>query len=365
MIDIPAVTGMGAVTPLGVGVSAGWRALVRGDSAVSRGCNGYPEARPPDGFRGEDRAYDMLLAAVDEALGPAKIPREKKVCFVLSQSKPGAGIFTDFFPNVMGACGARVASNFDFASKTVKSAVAACAGGIQSIFCAISALDSGQYDAVVVGAAEASIEPLYAGAFGNMGVLARERVRPFDERREGFALGEGAAAIVIERKSAAAARGVAVIAEISGISVLSSSDTLNIGRDSGTVTRAIRAAAGEYIDRIDYINAHGTATRQNDPAEARAIADAFGDRARNVAISSTKAATGHMLGAGGVSEFIFSILAMVEGLAPPTLNLEAPIADLDFVSGGSARRAIIRRAMSLSYGFGSQIGAVVCAKTGL
>ncbi|MDI6756724.1 MAG: beta-ketoacyl synthase N-terminal-like domain-containing protein [Endomicrobiia bacterium] len=365
MNDAVVVTGVGAVTPLGSTARSSWRALIDGKSAVSLGAGGYLDARPPSEFVGHERAYKMLLSAVGEAIGEARLPGEFPVCFVMGQSKPGAGIFEDFFSNVMGSVGARVASQFDFASKSVKNAVAACAGGIQSIFCAISAIESGSFDAAVVGAVEASIEPLYVGAFGNMGVLSRTSARPFDEGRDGFALGEGAAAVVIERKSRAMARGAEILSEISGISATSSSDVINIGRDSLAITRAIKAAAGNFIDEIDYINAHGTGTRENDPAEARAILDAFGGRAGAIGVSSTKAATGHMLGAGGLAEFIFSLLATAEDVAPPNLNLIRPLAPLDFIQGKSGRRMCVRRAMSLSYGFGSQIGAVVCAKPAL
>jgi 3-oxoacyl-[acyl-carrier-protein] synthase II len=217
----------------------------------------------------------------------------------------------------------------------------------------------------LVGASESSLNDFYRAGFRQLGVLAGETrgvraARPFDRDRSGFVMGEGAAVLVLETGASAHARGAKTLARV-GRTVLrqSAGDALRFDEDGSVVAALIRAATAGRVTP-GYINAHGTGTIFNDAVESRGIRAALGARADQIPVSSTKAATGHLLGAAGAVEAALTVLALRDQIVPPTLNLDNPDcdADLDYVPQ-RARRVKLESALSLSYGFGGQMGAVV------
>jgi 3-oxoacyl-[acyl-carrier-protein] synthase II len=191
-------------------------------------------------------------------------------------------------------------------------------------------------------------------------------MRPFDRRRSGFVFGDGAGAAILESEKHAAARGKKAVARLSGWGLGADAHSpvafnSNGARIAGVIRRALHRADLEPA-AIGHINAHGTATKLNDSLETQAILQAFGDHARDLRISATKASTGHLLGASGSVEFIFTLLALREQVVPPTATLEEPDADcaLDYTPGRS-RAAAFDHALSLSFGFGGPIGALVAS----
>lgn len=348
------VTGIGTVTPLGLSALETWRNLISGKSAIKKK-NGYLVAEVAKDYL-PDRTYFMLQNAVSEAISDAKISEGFNVAFVLSQSKPDIKVFEDFLENIVGNIGLKVASDFNFKHKSIKNVVAACATGLHSIYSGINMLKNGLCDICVIGVAESSLNEFYLSAFKNMGVLSKSTMRPFDEKRDGFAVGEGAGACVIEKETSALKRGAKIYCQINSCVVSSALDVINFKNSVKIISHTIKKAKPEGID---YINAHGTATRVNDEVEVAALCDAFGDTIYDIPISSTKAATGHLLGASGIVEFIFCILAVKYGVIPPTLNLVRAITNLNFVPEVSIKKEI-KNAMSLSYGFGGQVGVICC-----
>jgi 3-oxoacyl-[acyl-carrier-protein] synthase II len=242
----------------------------------------------------------------------------------------------------------------------------ACSSGAVAIGLAFELIRSGVARAMVAGGCEASVMPLHLDNWSCLGVLSKSKenparaVRPFSRDRKGFVLGEGAAMVVLEEKEAALKRGAEIYAEIVGYGA--SSDAVHITAPSADgQAKAMQAAldsAGVTAQDVDYINAHGTATQLNDKTETAAIRKVFGDGTPPV--SGIKPITGHMLGASSAAECIASILALKEGMIPPTINLieKDPECDLDFVSEGK-RRADVRIAMSNSFAFGGNNAVLV------
>lgn len=249
-------------------------------------------------------------------------------------------------------------------------AVTACASGSTAIGEALRAIRHGYSDAIITGGTEAAICELGVAGFANMQALSTSQdpdaaCLPFDSRRGGFIIGEGAAAIVLEEREHAIKRGATIYAELSGYgSTCDAYHMTSPDPDGAGAARAMRdalAEAGYTEGQSLYINAHGTGTPMNDIVETRAIKAALGeDQARKVAISSTKSMTGHMMGAAGAAEALACILVLTENIIPPTINLEspAPECDLDYVPH-TARSANIDIALSNSLGFGGH-NACLC-----
>jgi 3-oxoacyl-[acyl-carrier-protein] synthase II len=358
------VTGIGMATPLGTGRERNWANLLNGISAVSRDdrFGGVLTARVngldvPD----QTRLLSLGFLAAAEALHDSGVMHSnyepEEVGCTVSVSKPTLpGLFSD-----TSLLGTQLRKVFMFKGPQ-QNIAAACATGADSIILGAEWIRNGVCDAVICGAAEASLQPLYVGAFDNMGVLARKTVTPFGVSREGFAMGEGAAVIVLESKKTAMLRGAEPYGELSGWAMANdASSELVFDSDGATIAQAVKKALGTaWINEMEYINAHGTATKSNDLAESRAIKKAFGAAASNISISSTKAATGHLLGAAGAVEAGFCLLAMRDKVAPATLNLFDPDPEcgLDFTPL-VPRRRVIKNSMSLSFGFGGQIGVLV------
>jgi 3-oxoacyl-[acyl-carrier-protein] synthase II len=251
--------------------------------------------------------------------------------------------------------------------------VSACAAGAQAIGAAARMIRAGEADAVVTGGGEAALTPLSWAAFASLDALSETGIsRPFDRRRDGFVMGEGAGVLVLEDGEAAEARGARILGELLGYGATADAHHITAPEPEGrgaakAIQRALRDA-GLLPENIDYVNAHGTSTPLNDRAETAALKAALGEHAANVPISSTKSAIGHLLGAAGAVEAIATVLALQERVAPPTLGLEEPDEglDLDYVPG-EARELVARGngdagrlvALSNAFGFGGH-NAVLC-----
>jgi 3-oxoacyl-[acyl-carrier-protein] synthase II len=239
----------------------------------------------------------------------------------------------------------------------------ACAASSHAIGEGMHAIRSGVCDVVIAGGAEATITPLGLGGFCTMKALSTRNddpgaaSRPFDKDRDGFIMGEGSAILILEELERARHRGAKIYAELVGYGASADAHHVTAPAPGGEgAVRAMTAAladAGVPASAIDYINAHGTSTAYNDLYETMAIKTVFGDRAKAIAVSSTKSMTGHLLGAAGAIEGMFSSLALKEGVIPPTMNYTTPDpeCDLDYVPNVPRRQAI-RYAMSNSFGFG-------------
>jgi 3-oxoacyl-(acyl-carrier-protein) synthase len=269
-------------------------------------------------------------------------------------------------PAAAGRC---LAARFGLAGP-ILTPVTACASGGHALAWAAGLVRRGTVDVALVGAAEASLHPLVLGGYRRMGVLAEAgddpatAVRPFSATRRGFAVGEGAGVLVLESRGSAARRDVRPLAHLAGWATgchaAGLTDTETEGRALARLIRDALARAGAPADAVDYVHAHGTATRANDVAEARAVRAAFGRAADRVSVSSTKGAHGHLLGAAAAVETVLTVLAIGRSCVPPTVNLTDPdpAVDLD-CTPVEPRPRRIRRAVKVAAGFGGQMVALV------
>jgi 3-oxoacyl-(acyl-carrier-protein) synthase len=243
------------------------------------------------------------------------------------------------------------------------SVASACASGIDGIGTAFLMLKAGMIDAAVAGAAEMTICSVGVAAFDRVGAMSRRNddysmtPQPFDLNRDGLVMGEGAGVLVLERESHARKRGANILAELAGYGATADAFHVTAPHEQGTggaaaMTMALESAQAN-VDELGYINAHGTGTTLNDRSETRAIKGAFGESAYQIPISSTKSMTGHMMGATGALETIFCILAIRDGILPPTIHYETPDpdCDLDYIPN-QAREKKITLAISNAFGFG-------------
>jgi 3-oxoacyl-[acyl-carrier-protein] synthase II len=250
------------------------------------------------------------------------------------------------------------------------SIVSACATGTNAIGEATEVIRRGSADIMITGGAEATIQPIILAGFGIMGALSRRNddppgaSRPFDKNRDGFIAGEGAGILILEEMEHARSRGAPILAEVLGYGTTDDAHHISAPLEDGSGASACMRAALAQADlqpgAVDYINAHGTSTQLNDKSETQAIKNVFGDHAYSVAISSTKSMTGHLLGAAGGIEAIFSVLALRDGIIPPTINYETPdpLCDLDYTPNQS-RKKDLRVAMSNSFGFGGHNASLI------
>jgi beta-ketoacyl-acyl-carrier-protein synthase II len=401
------ITGVGAVSPLGLSASESWQNAVSGVSGVAPITQfdasdflvkiaAEVKGFVPENFmdareaRRRDRVEQLATAAAKEALSQAGLIAEDvdatRVGVVLSSAIGGIGslqegIFTlkdhgprrispFLIPMIMsnGPAGL-IAIDHGFGGPCF-SVASACASGADGIGVAWNLLKSGMIDAAVVGGAEATITQLGVGAFDRLGAMSRRNdayqttPAPFDKNRDGLVMGEGAAVLVIERESHARARGAEILAELAGYAATADAYHITAPAEDGAGgARAMKLAlqaAGVNPDQVDYINAHGTATPLNDISETRAIKTAFGDLAYNIPVSSTKSMTGHMMGATGALEAVFCVLAIRDGILPPTIHYETPDpdCDLDYVPN-QAREKTVRVAISNAFGFGGHNAVLV------
>ncbi len=367
------VTGIGLTSPLADSREASWSALIGGQCSVGEDGAAVPllsDDRP--------RTIQLALTSAREALADAKFltalagsaagerPTERYLgerwgC-VVSNSKPilhGDGVLE---PGVVPQA---VARDFGVGGPVINLA-SACATGLQSVMTAASWIRDGVCDFALAGAAESSLHPLYLSGFERMGVISRDRlIRPFDRNRDGFVVGEGAGVFVLESESSARRRGAQTYGVLRGWDFACDPHhptrfNSNGQKIASSLSRAL-GRAGLAPSEIGYVNAHGTATQLNDRLESLALRSVFGKA--SPAISSTKGATGHLLGATGAVELAFCLLALRDNVLPPTLNLENPESDaLDFI-GPSARRESVNAAATLSFGFGGSIASLVVSKS--
>ena len=391
------ITGLGAVTPLGVGVDALFERWAAGESGILDGAGACTDFEPSEllsvkEVRRLDRFSQLALVAAAEAIADAGwdggLPIDPvRIGCIVSTGIGGIqtielqhDVLRDRGPARMSPLGipaqmpnaAAAAVSMKYGLKgQMFSVVSACSSGAHAIGSAMRMIQYDDADAVVVGGAEATLTPFGFGSFNSMQALSPTGMsRPFDARRDGFVMGEGAGVLVLEEAEAAAARGAKVLGEVSGYGSTSDAYHLTAPEPSGeAATRAIELAlsdAGVAPEQIDYINAHGTSTQLNDAAETAAIKRALGEeQAYRVPISSTKSATGHLLGAAGAVEAVATVRTLATRVIPPTLGYEVPDpdCDLDYVPG-EARPLVLSNgrppvALSNSFAFGGHNVALV------
>jgi 3-oxoacyl-[acyl-carrier-protein] synthase II len=381
------VTGIGAVTPLGIGARTlfdRWRA---GASGIEDGEGVAGEFDPTEHLsvkevRRADRYSQLAMVAGDEALADAGWDRDElpydpaRTGCVYGTGIGGIGTLENSkqilleqgerkvpalsVPLMMSnAAAGMLAMRYGLLGDSFGT-VSACSASAHAIAQATRMIQYGDADAVITGGAEAALTPLSKAAFAALDAVSNVGIsRPFDARRDGFVMGEGAAVLVLEDAEMAAARGARVLATIRGFGATSDAHHITAPHPDGAgaaaaITKALLDSDLEPED-IDYINAHGTSTPLNDRAETRAIKTALGDRAAHVPVSSTKSAIGHLLGAAGAVEATATILALRERIAPPTLGWEEREEgiDLDYVPGQARPLEVNRgRAIALSNAFG-------------
>jgi 3-oxoacyl-[acyl-carrier-protein] synthase II len=393
------VTGIGAVTALGKSVAELWPRLAAGQSGVRRldgnslcvPLGAVPDYQAIARFGEMDVCSGLALLAAEEAVTDAALSEEviREMDVVFGTSKGGIrslekasrqflveeeaelsrSPLNDFATNA--ACD-HIAAHFGCKGLRLNF-VSACATGTHSIIMAARRIAAGKSRIVLTGSSEASLTPLMVASFDRMGVLshAMEKpaaaMRPYDSRRDGFVIGEGSGAMIVESLQSARTRRARILAEIKAWAFGSEAYHLSAMDPSGasiasTVQRAMEMAGLSPSD-LHYINSHGTATRQNDVVETGALKLALGTSACEIPISSTKPMTGHLLGATGSVEAIISILAIQNSFVPPTINLDEPDpeCDLNYTPNVGLSREI-ENALTLNYGFGGQIGAIIFSK---
>ncbi len=400
------VTGLGATTPLGGDVQSTWQALLAGKSGISTLEQDWvAKYEIPVTFAGQAvvKAKDVLsvpetkrldpssqfaLIAAREAWADAGKPEVAPERLAVEFATGIGGVWTllDAFDTLkehgprrvlpmtvpmLMPNGPAAAIGMDIAARGgVRTSVSACASSTEAIANAITRLESGEIDIVVAGGCEAAIHPLPIAAFASMHALSRNNEnptkasRPYDTARDGFVMGEGAGAMVIETEEHAKARGAKIYAYLVGGSVTSDAHHITAPDPEGTgAARAMLAAlkqANASIEDVVHINAHATSTPVGDIAEYTALRRVFGDQLDKICISATKASTGHLLGGAGAIEAIFTVLALHERVAPPTINLDNqdPAIDLDVVTSPRALPAGDILAISNSFGFGGHNAVV-------
>jgi 3-oxoacyl-[acyl-carrier-protein] synthase II len=401
------ITGAGCVTPIGEGVGDFWRNLTSGHSGVRRislfdpsglDCQIAAEVKGWDPTRHMDvkaarraaRFSQFAIAAARQAVDDSGLriddDNRDNIAIVMNTGGGGVDVIADgqtvllqkgpnrvgpmlvpaMAPN-MASC--QVAMQLGTRGPTITS-VAACAAGIFAFVEAKRLIDLGEADVVITGGAEANIIPVAVAAMSNMRALStrndepEKACRPFDLHRDGFVYGEGAAAMVVESREHAQHRGARVYAELAGGAITGDAYHVTAPEPSGhsaalAISRALKRS-GVGPEDVDLIVAHGTGTPLNDAAETVAVKMAFGEHAYRVAITAPKSMVGHQLGAAGAVSALTAVLAIREGVVPPTINLETPDpeCDLDYVPL-TARRMPVGTALANGFGFGGQNGVIV------
>jgi 3-oxoacyl-[acyl-carrier-protein] synthase II len=394
------VTGLGLVSPVGIGVSAGWADILAGRSGITRitrfDATGFPsriagevkdfdvskwlsakEARRYDAFIHyglvatmeavrdaglDDYAGDKERAGVCIGSGIGGLPMIEDTQRAYQQG--GLRKISPFFVpgSIINMISGLASIHYGFKGPNLGT-VSACSTGNHSLGEAARIIEYGDADIMIAGGSEATVSPLGVGGFCAARALSHRNddpataSRPGDVGRDGFVLGEGAGVLVLEEIEHARARGATIYCELAGYGMSADATHITAPPEDGDGARrsminALRNARMEPTD-VDYINAHGTSTPLGDIAECVAVKRTFGDHARKLAVSSTKSMTGHLLGAAAGIEAVFTVLAIRDQIAPPTANLfdQDPQCDLDFVPR-EARRMKIGAALSNSFGFG-------------
>jgi 3-oxoacyl-[acyl-carrier-protein] synthase II len=404
------VTGVGAVTPLGVGVSPTWEGVKQGKSGIDHitafdasafGCKIAGEVKgfepkaylEPKEIKRTDLFVQYSIAASRMALEDAGFSvsetTEHRVGVVIGTAFAGMHTVeqyhtvllnqgnkrvTPFFiPMLVGNLAPGMVAIITGAKGPNVCVETACAAGTHAIGDGFRMIQRGYADCVITGGSDAAITPLIIGGFSNMKAVSKRNgapqkaSRPFDKDRDGFVVSEGAGTLMLEDLEKAQERGARIYAEIVGYGF--NSDAYHItapSPDGESQARCMEMAledASLNYEAVDYINAHGTSTPTNDLAETKAIKHVFKDHSRNLPVSSTKSMTGHLLGAAGSVEAIFTVLSLYEGILPPTINYETPDpeCDLDYVPN-EARSGEINVALTNSFGFGGTNACLIFKK---
>lgn len=405
------ITGLGIVSPLGIGVAENWRNILAGKSGITRvthfDATGYPSMIAgevknfnPTQFgmtekeaRRMDRFIQLGMAAGIEAIKDSGIKvteaNAERIGVHIGSGIGGVGTIEDTTLTIKEK-GPRRVSPFYVPMSIINmisgdlsvmyglkgpnlAMVTACATATHSIGDAGRLIEYGDADVMIAGGAESTITPTALAGFGNAKALSTRNdspetaSRPWDKDRDGFVLGEGAGVVVIEEYEHAKKRGAKIYCELVGFGMSGDAYHMTSPPENGEgAARCMRNAlrnAKLNPDQVQYINAHGTSTPLGDKAETFAAKAAFGDHAKKIAMSSTKSMTGHLLGAAGGIEAIYTALAVRDQIAPPTINLTTPDpdCDLDYVPG-AARQMKIDVAISNSFGFGGTNGTLVFRK---
>lgn len=404
------VTGLGTVNPLANDAEGTWSALLRGESGIDRIARFVPDqyevriAGEVKGFNPEAfvekrdikkmslfiqyAVASAVMAYQDSGLKDQDIDKEQ--LGVIIGSGMGGLESIEYYHEALLKGGGRKISPF-FIPMTIGNMASgyvairfgalgpnlcvttACSSGAHSIGEAYRYIQHGLADVVIAGGAESTITPLALAGFANMKALStnndnpRGASRPFDLNRDGFVMGEGAGILILESSDHAHARGARIYAEVAGYGANGDAYHITAPSPEGRgamqcMTRALRDA-GMQPHEIDYINAHGTSTKYNDQVETLAIKNVFGEHAYKLAVSSTKGATGHLLGAAGAIEAIFTVLALQRGTLPPTINYATPDpeCDLNYVPNTPVETPITT-GMSNSFGFGGTNAVLIFRK---
>jgi 3-oxoacyl-[acyl-carrier-protein] synthase II len=388
------ITGVGAVSPLGVGARTLHERWTAGVSGIEDGFGRCSDFEPRGHLsvkevRRSDRFTQLALAAALEASADAgwedHAPDPSRTGCIIGTGIGGLGTIEEqhhvldehgpervsplAVPMLMANAAAGVLSmRFDLEGQSFGT-VSACAAGAHAIGTAVRLVAHGDADACLTGGSESTLTPLATAAFSRMEATSPTGIsRPFDARRDGFVTGEGAGILVIEEEEAARSRGARILARVLGYGATSDAHHLTApqpdGRGAARAVELALADAGVAAEELVYVNAHGTSTPLNDRSETVALKAALGPTAHQLPVSSLKSAIGHLLGAAGAVEAIATVLALRDRVAPPTLNYEQPEEglDLDYVPNearpleNGARRAI---GLSNSFGFGGH-NAVLC-----
>ena len=392
------ITGLGAVSPVGIGVPAMWDSLVAGRSGAgpitqfdatdhrTRIACEVSDFDPADHLdpkeaKRMDRFTQFALVAAGEAMKDSgmEVSDPDRVGVVIGSGIGGMIVYEEQHTLLMQKGARRVSPFFipmmigDMAAGLVSiehnlrgpnyCTVSACASGAHAIGDAAMLIGNGLADAMVCGGTEATITPMAVAGFANMKAMSTRNdepelaSRPFDRGRDGFVIGEGAGILVLEAEEHAKARGAEIVAEIAGFGITGDAYHMTAPHPEGEgAVRAMKGAlqmSSMAPEAIDYINAHGTSTPLNDKGEVLAVKEVFGDHARKLRMGSTKSMTGHLLGAAGGLETVISALTVARGVIPPTINLSDPDpdCDLDHVPN-EAVEAPVSAALSNSFGFG-------------
>lgn len=400
------VTGLGTTSPLGGDVASTWKALLAGESGVTTLEHGWvAQHELPVTFAGQakvpaeevltrqetkrlDPSAQFALISAREAWADAGLPEVDPERILVDYATGIGGLWTLLdgwdtlrekgprrvlpmtIPMLMPNAAAAAVSMGLGAKGGARTVVSACASGTESIANAYEHLQLGLADVVVAGGTEAVIHPLPIAAFAAMQALSKRNddparaSRPYDKDRDGFVLGEGAATLVLETLEHATARGARIYAELAGGGITSDSYHITAPDPEGLgASRAVHAAlkqAGASVDDVTHINAHATSTPVGDIAEFAALKSVFGDRVGSIPVSATKAATGHLLGGTGALEALFTVLAVHERIAPPTINLDNQDEEipLDVVTSPRDLGQGPQLAISNSFGFGGHNAVV-------
>jgi 3-oxoacyl-[acyl-carrier-protein] synthase II len=401
------VTGIGLVSPLGTGTAKTWEALLRGESGIAP-LTRFDVSRYATRFGGEVKDFDPLafidrkesrkmdlfirfglvaaeLAVVNAAMDAGDLRSERAGVYVGSGIgglgsieenhkvllEKGPDRVSPFFliQTIINEASGQISIRFGAKGPNCANATA-CSTGTHAIGDSFRMIARGEADIMIAGGAEAPLTPLSLAGFNAIKAISERNdeparaSRPFDARRDGFVMGEGAGVLILEELGRALARDARIYAEIVGYGM--SGDAYHVAAPDPTgdgAARVMRRAiedAGILPEDVQYINAHGTSTPLNDKTETAAIKRIFGDQARRLAVNATKSMTGHLLGAAGGLEAGISALALFHQVMPPTINYEFPDpeCDLDYVPNAS-RKAEIVHALSNSFGFGGTNGSLV------